>query len=389
MKAVKPTGTLVTVNHVGLLRTLTESGGNPVRAGPYVRTDRVLTVGDGDLSFSVSLASLVGPATLTATTYDKKHEMTKKYPGSAQSASLLSGELKAAVIHCVDCRGLEKDDRVAARGPYNKIVFNFPHVGGSTAADVAANQDLIRDFLISAGRLLLATEATGEVHISLRNTPFYKGWGLEGIAREIGYKLAREEPFEATFIGYEAKRTHPAVRPAPSIEGNATRYVFDLRKSGKVLRSVLERIDKHLGKGDAVAAAASAAEAEAEAVKTERLDRKSEGKRAREREAEAEAEADQPKRKKLAGGGDPGTDAPRQICELCGVEMLSLESHIKTPWHQRKADKMKRKTQGSKEEEGKKEAGKKEAGKAAVVAAPAKVKKVAKDSPSGKKEKKM
>ncbi len=104
-------------------------------------------------------------------------------------------------------RGAGADGR-----PFDAVVFNFPHVGGSRSEDVAANQDLLRGFFTAARALLcgddsgtagagkrrrlddhvFAAEAAGaggggpEVHVTLRRTPFYDSWGVDELAEECG-----------------------------------------------------------------------------------------------------------------------------------------------------------------------------------------------------------
>ena len=43
------------------------------------KSDKILTIGDGDLSFSLALVNLLGPVDLTATTYDSLEQLKKKY----------------------------------------------------------------------------------------------------------------------------------------------------------------------------------------------------------------------------------------------------------------------------------------------------------------------
>ena len=51
------------------------------------------------------------------------------------------------MLHGIDATQLDGD---LNQSGFHRIIFNFPHVGGSTAEDVKLNQDLLRDFLSSA-----------------------------------------------------------------------------------------------------------------------------------------------------------------------------------------------------------------------------------------------
>lgn len=193
----------------------------PRQVGPYSNHHRILVVGDGDLSFSLALATELGGQNLTATTYDSKSEVYSKYDNARGIVNALLHN-KAEVIHGVDGTKLSEYDWAMVT-PYHRIVFNFPHIGGSTKDDVRVNQELLSGFFRSCS-LLLADD--GHLHVALRPTPFYESWDIKHLAHAQGYHLVHTEPFLAEqFNGYAAKRTTPAMREAPSTD-DAVRYVF-------------------------------------------------------------------------------------------------------------------------------------------------------------------
>jgi len=213
-----------------LIAQLSQGNPNPRFCGPYSHHHRILTIGDGNLSFSLALASELGGAKITATTFDTRDAVVTKYPeGDGVIRTLRS--LGARVFHGVDGTKLEEFGNTVA-GPFDRIVFNYPHVGGSTQEDVLVNRELLTGFFRSAAaRLAPASEggAAGEIHVTLRKTPFYDSWKIHDLAREAGLVLAKEFPFEgAKFAGYEPRRTSPAVREAPSTEG-ARVYTFRVK----------------------------------------------------------------------------------------------------------------------------------------------------------------
>jgi hypothetical protein len=60
---------------------------------------------------------------------------------------------------------------------------------------------------------------SGLVHITLRKSPFYDSWDVEGLAAECGYECVRVASFRASdFPGYTPVRTHPAFRDAPGTD---------------------------------------------------------------------------------------------------------------------------------------------------------------------------
>ena len=238
----------------------------------------ILTVGDGDFSFSRALASeldLPRPPSeprLVATSYDSLREVCSKYAG-AQSCIATLGRQNSCVLHGVDATSLttsllEAAQKASARtstvggpkppsrllGAVSRAIFNFPHVGGATKEDVDANQTVIRCFLasvrpllvpplpVSSSRAAATTSAAasavgrgvggverktpqgedaddvakgGQVHVALRSSSFYQSWDVEGLARSAGYVLLRKEPFRASaYPGYQEQRTNPAVMRA-------------------------------------------------------------------------------------------------------------------------------------------------------------------------------
>ncbi|KAF8750478.1 hypothetical protein RHS01_09251 [Rhizoctonia solani] len=98
---------------------------------PFVPTDRILLIGEGNFSFAHSLLDhpsipSLPPVNITATAYDSESDCLAKYP-DAQA-------------------------HIAALRKWDKVVWNFPHVGLSIAdqdRNIAANQSTLLGFLAS------------------------------------------------------------------------------------------------------------------------------------------------------------------------------------------------------------------------------------------------
>ncbi|GAA6024704.1 hypothetical protein JCM10207_009226 [Rhodosporidiobolus poonsookiae] len=163
---------------------------------PFRRGERVLLVGEGNFSFSHSLLlplsasayassstappqPLVTPSLLLCTAFDTEPVATTKYPDLSSHVSALRAA-GAMVLFGVDATKLEQHREVRefaglgkARqvkggkgkelagsedgGGFDKIVFNFPHVGqGITdqTRNIRTNQTLLLDFYRSASLLL-------------------------------------------------------------------------------------------------------------------------------------------------------------------------------------------------------------------------------------------
>jgi len=214
-------------------KTKQASDVSPKSAKLYELGDIILTVGDGDLSFSLGLLRRYGTDSifLQPTVYDSKQELQRKYPDTAAgNAKELSQKFKAQTKYSVDCCRLLESGEAVWKNLFSKIVFNFPHVGddegqshhrsasapaavgkrrrGADAqaakelpflspvkgSAVRVHQDLLLGFFRSA-RACLAEG--GEVHVALKTGEPYKSWKLPSLAKAAGLRLDRVVAFAA------------------------------------------------------------------------------------------------------------------------------------------------------------------------------------------------
>lgn len=95
---------------------------------PFDVHDRILLVGEGDLSFARSVVEHHGCADVLATTLDPVAELLEKYPQAAGHIQYLEDEGQG-VMHEVDATKLAQKE--LRKGQlWDRVVFNFPHVGG-------------------------------------------------------------------------------------------------------------------------------------------------------------------------------------------------------------------------------------------------------------------
>ncbi|GAB1525635.1 hypothetical protein RhiTH_008798 [Rhizoctonia solani] len=123
---------------------------------PFIPTDRILLIGEGNFSFAHSLLDhpsipSLPPVNITATAYDSESDCLAKYPDAqAHIAALRSAG--TTVLFGVDARHLDKTFPLKSARKWDKVVWNFPHVGLSIAdqdRNIAANQSTLLGFLAS------------------------------------------------------------------------------------------------------------------------------------------------------------------------------------------------------------------------------------------------
>lgn len=172
---------------------------NPQYYGLYTRDQAILTLGDGDLSFSLSLAkefrkqrsSVIACSSsgLTASTYEKKDTLLKTYPDIGQRFTEL--EEKGGVFYDgVDATNLALSSSLVGR-QFDVIVWNFPCVRIENGLDgqvseLDMNKQLLQRFFANVKPFL--TTGTGEVHLTHKTIEPFSWWGIENIAVENGFR---------------------------------------------------------------------------------------------------------------------------------------------------------------------------------------------------------
>lgn len=177
--------------------TSAAGGGGSPWAGLYTRGGSILTVGDGDLSFSLGLAKLLSSKNISfdllATTHESESVVMSVYPLARSNVAELR-RLSASVLHEIDATrfrdslgtGPEHD------GKYDVIAWNFPCVRMPKGADgqvseIDTNKNLLRGFFSNCSYLL--RPLTGELHVTHKTIEPFSWWKIVDLARESGLEL--------------------------------------------------------------------------------------------------------------------------------------------------------------------------------------------------------
>jgi len=153
----------------------------------YKRGMTVLTVGDGDFTFSLALARL--GCHVTATSYETKETVLQCYHSAKINGTLMELEsaLGCTVLFSIDATRLRDTLPVSKQNyKYQRIVWNFPCLAVANGQDgqnkeMEHNKNLIRLF-ISNARQFLAAGNGGQIHINHKTKPPFNQWKIQEVA---------------------------------------------------------------------------------------------------------------------------------------------------------------------------------------------------------------
>ncbi|GKY95335.1 hypothetical protein MPSEU_000496400 [Mayamaea pseudoterrestris] len=147
---------------------------------------KVLTVGDGDFSFSLALARL--GVTLTATSYESRRTVETVYPHIEKTLKELES-LGVSIFFQVDATNLASTLPLSSDSnvKFDRIIWNFPCSAICKGQDgqnkeMELNKDLVRRFLKSAASF---ASPRCQIHMNHKTKPPFNQWRIEDVAREL------------------------------------------------------------------------------------------------------------------------------------------------------------------------------------------------------------
>ncbi|CAN1831482.1 Heavy metal-associated isoprenylated plant protein 41 [Linum perenne] len=194
----------------------------------YSPDQQILLVGEGDFSFSLSLAAIFGSASnIVATSLDTK---CNHYKCAELNVAMLK-RLGAQVYHGVDATQMSSLTVLSMR-KFDRIIFNFPHAGFHGPEDLPAlirkHQELVQGFFRNAAGML---RPFGEVHVSHKTKKPYCDWNLDKLASECSLALTECVKFnKEDYPWYNNKRGDGWMPDIPFDLGECSTFKFtDIR----------------------------------------------------------------------------------------------------------------------------------------------------------------
>ena len=207
----------------------------------------ILTVGDGDFSFSLAIARILPGAEVVATSYESRETLVSVYPSVVSTLAELES-LGAKVYFRVD--GTQLATTLPCQSSFHRIVWNFPCEAVSKGRDgqneeMERNKVLVRDFVASARHLLLRQ---GQIHINHKTKPPFNQWRIEDVAMLKG----KDSP-QAYYYGRIVfdRYLFPPYVPRKALDRksfpshDACTYVFGVEPNGDPLADAVELFDEN------------------------------------------------------------------------------------------------------------------------------------------------
>ncbi|XP_073047954.1 uncharacterized protein [Primulina eburnea] len=173
----------------------------------YSSIHRILLVGEGDFSFSYSLAAAFGCASkMVATSLDSEAFLKKNYAKAPWNIRELK-KMGCIVMHGIDATTIATQQLLQHK-TFDRVIYNFPYAGFfkglSRDSSIWLHRRLVSLFLKNAKEMI---DVHGEIHISHKTNGYHREWNLVSMARSHGLRLIEEVEFILSdYPGYNTKR---------------------------------------------------------------------------------------------------------------------------------------------------------------------------------------
>ena len=200
---------------------------------------RILTVGDGDLSFSHAIFEHVKPNKLVASTYDSAQTIEQKYPDNALKKLR---ECSVDVLNNFDVTSKACWQTLKSNNQYfDVVIFQFPLIPafvGKEAFEASTRQSsmnvlnraLLHQFIKYATEFALNPNGPMLCFITSKDVKPYREWNIEGSLNErLSSKYCGQMPFDITrFSGYKIRNVD---RDKHVKDTSGITYVFSPKSS--------------------------------------------------------------------------------------------------------------------------------------------------------------
>ncbi|KAJ7960991.1 DUF2431 domain-containing protein [Quillaja saponaria] len=210
----------------------------------YSSNHQILLVGEGDFSFSLSLAQSFGSASnMVASSLDLYDDVIKKYKKAKPNLENLEN-LGAFLLHGVDATKMKLHPDLQMRR-FDYIIYNFPHAGFYRREDdshmIKKHKDLVHGFFMNARGML---RPDGEIHVNHKTTAPFSYWNVESLAMESSLQLVECVRFKKEdYPGYNNKRGDGLRCDEPFPLGECSTYKFSFNPNAKMMPKVKARMD--------------------------------------------------------------------------------------------------------------------------------------------------
>ncbi|CAA3031384.1 heavy metal-associated isoprenylated plant 41-like [Olea europaea subsp. europaea] len=173
----------------------------------YSSLHQILLVGEGDFSFSLSLALAFGTASnITASSLDSYGELIIKYKNA--NANLFALKFNgASILHEVDVKKIKLHPGLEKR-KFDRIIYNFPHAGfhgkEHKPGVIKLHRNLACEFFRNACDML---QENGEIHVSHKTTYPFNNWKIGDLASNYALEMIECADFKIEdYPGYTNKK---------------------------------------------------------------------------------------------------------------------------------------------------------------------------------------